>query len=137
MLTPKNVTLPLDTLSTSRSYIKSHPTINRQCCFKHQISSESNKNCKILQNSHKKSTHGVSSHFDVIWSNFTLPAAEQEPPAEVKPETLIQKTKHTAGLKMPLEGSTSTSRPFRHRLTQKGNSRSCKTPPREFPISVN
>ena len=82
--------------------MKSHSTTNRQCYFEHQILSESNKNCKILQNSHKKSTHEVSGHFDINWPNFTLPAAEYELPAAVKQKTSIHKTEHTVGLKMPL-----------------------------------
>ena len=98
-----------------------HPTTNSQSCFKHQILSESNKNCKILQNNHKKSTHEVSGNFNIIWPNFTLPTAEQKLPMTVKPKTLTQEIEHTVGLKMPLEGSTSNFRPFRHRLAQKGN----------------
>ena len=103
--------------------MKSHPTTNRQCCFKHQVLSESNKNCKILQDSQKNSTHEVLGHFDIIWPNFTFPAAEQDLPVAVKPETPIKKIEHLVGLKIPLEG-TSSFRQFRHRLAQKGNSRS-------------
>ena len=119
----KNVTLPLYTLSTSRNYMKPHPTTNRQCYFMHQILSESNKNCKVLQNSQKKSIHEVSGHFDTIWPNFTLPAIEQVFPVAVKLETLIHKTEHTVGLKISLEGSTSNSKQFWYRFAQKENSR--------------
>ena len=55
-----------------------HPTTNRQSCFKHQILSKSNKNCKIFQNSQKRGTHEVSGHFDTIWPNFNPPIAKQE-----------------------------------------------------------
>ncbi|XXG73177.1 hypothetical protein AAC387_Pa07g2138 [Persea americana] len=41
-------------LLNMKSYMELHPATNRQSCFKHQILSESNKNCKILQNSQKK-----------------------------------------------------------------------------------
>ena len=61
--------------------MKPHPTTNRQSCFKHQILSESNKNCKILQNGQKKGTHEVSGHFDTIWRNLNPPSAERELPA--------------------------------------------------------
>ena len=47
-----------------KSYMEPHPTTNRQSYFKHYILSESNKNCKILQNSQKKGIHEVSGHFD-------------------------------------------------------------------------
>ena len=42
----------------------------------------------------------------------------------VKPEALTHTTEHTTGLKMPLEGSISNSRPFRHGLAQKEDNRS-------------
>ena len=93
-----------------------------KCRFKHQIVSESNKNCNVLQNNQKRGTHEVSGLFNIIWPNFTPPAAEQELPAAMKPDTLTHKTEHTAGLKMPLTGFTSSFKPFRHRLAQKGNS---------------
>ena len=37
----------------------------------------------------------------------------------IKVDTLFHKTEHTIGLKMPLYGSTSNSRPFRHCLAKK------------------
>ena len=64
-----------------KSYMELHPTTNRQSRFKHQILSESNKNCKILQNSQKKITHEVLGHFDTIWPNFDPRTVEQELPA--------------------------------------------------------
>ncbi|WP_440998363.1 hypothetical protein, partial [Cysteiniphilum litorale] len=55
--------------------------------FKHQILSELNKNCKVTQNSQKRGTHEVSGHFNIIWPNFTPPAARQELPAATAPKT--------------------------------------------------
>ena len=104
--------------------MKLHPTINRQYYFKHQILSESNKNYKVLQNSQKKSTHEVLGHSDTIWPNFTLLATAQVLLVAVQLETLIHKIEHIIGFKMALEGSTSNSMPFWHRLAKKGNSRS-------------
>ena len=70
-----------------KSYMEPHRTANRQSCFKLQILSESNKNCKILQNSQKKGTHEISGHFDTIWPNFNPPTAKRELPA-----TTVSKT---------------------------------------------
>ena len=95
-----------------------------KCYFKHQILSKSNKNYKVFQNSQENGTHEVSGHFNIIRPSFALPTAEHELPVAVKPEILTHRTEHTVGLKMPLGGSTSNFKSFRHRLTQKGNSRS-------------
>ncbi|RWR92132.1 putative histone h2a.5 [Cinnamomum micranthum f. kanehirae] len=69
--------------------------------FKHQILSESNKNCKILQSSQKKGTHEVSGHFDVIWPNFTPPTARQELPAAIVSKTSKLRSELTDGLRIP------------------------------------
>ena len=68
----KNVTLPLHTLSNIKKLHEAASDHNRQCYFEHQILSESSRNFKILQNSHKKSTHEILLHFDIILPNFTL-----------------------------------------------------------------
>ena len=70
-----------------KSYMEPHSTTNRQSCFKHQILSESNKNCKILQNCQKGGTHEVSGHFDTIWPNFNPPTTERELPAAIVSNT--------------------------------------------------
>ncbi|KAJ8630278.1 hypothetical protein MRB53_023601 [Persea americana] len=89
-----------------KSYMDPHPTTNRQSCFKHQILSESNKNCKILQNGQKKATHEVSGHFDTIWPNFNPPTAEQELPAVTVSKTSNLRSEPMDGLKIPPKGST-------------------------------
>ena len=50
----KNVALLLQTLSNIKKLHETAFDSNRQRCFKHQILLESSKNCKILQNNHKK-----------------------------------------------------------------------------------
>ncbi|XXG68911.1 hypothetical protein AAC387_Pa06g1897 [Persea americana] len=94
-----------------------HPTTNRQSCFKHQILSESNKNCKIFQNGQKKGTHEVSGHFDTIWPNFNPPMAEYELLAAIVSKTSNLRSEPMDGLKIPPKGSTSNFKSNRHRLT--------------------
>ncbi|XXG53898.1 hypothetical protein AAC387_Pa03g1915 [Persea americana] len=106
-----------------KSYMEPHHTRNTQCCFKHQILSESNKNYKILQNSQKKDTHEVSGHFNTIWPNFT-PAAEQELPMATVSKISNLRTEPMDGLKIPPKGSTSNFKSNRHRLTLHQLSRS-------------
>ena len=72
----KNIILPIHTASNSKKLHEAASDHNGQCYFKHKILSRSSRNYKNLQNIHKKSTHEVLSHFDVIWSNFTLSATE-------------------------------------------------------------
>ncbi|XXG59372.1 hypothetical protein AAC387_Pa04g1472 [Persea americana] len=97
--------------------MESHPTTNRQSCFKHQILSESNKNCKILQNNQKNGANEVSGHFNTIWPNFNSPTAEQELPAEIVSKMLNLRSEPMDGLKILPEGSTSNFKSNRHRLT--------------------
>ena len=111
LLTPKKSLSLLNIKKATWSYILPQTGKYR---FKHQILSESNKNCRISQNSQKRSTHEVSGHFNNIWPNFTSPTAEQESSAAVKPETLPNKTEHMGGLKIPLRSSTSSFGPFWH-----------------------
>ena len=100
-----------------KSYMEPHPTTNRQSCFKHQIFSESNKNCKILQNTQKKGTHEVSGHFDTIEPNFNPPTAELELPTATVTKTSNLRSEPMDGLKIPPKGSTSNFKSNRHRLT--------------------
>ncbi|XXG88482.1 hypothetical protein AAC387_Pa12g0685 [Persea americana] len=100
-----------------KSYTEPHPTTNRQSCFKHQILSKSNKNCKILQNSQKRGTHEVSGHFDTIWPNFNPPTAKRELPAATVSNTSNLRSEPMDGLKIPPKGSTSNFQSNRHRLT--------------------
>ena len=100
-----------------KSYTELHPIISRQSCFKHQILSKSNKNCKILQNSKKRGTHEVSGHFDTIWPNFNPPTAKQELPAATMSNTSNLRLEPMDGLKMPPKGYTSNFQSYRHRLT--------------------
>ncbi|XXG82870.1 hypothetical protein AAC387_Pa10g0753 [Persea americana] len=94
-----------------------HPTTNRQSCFKHQILSESNKNCKILQNSQKKGTHEVSGHFNTIWPNFNPSTAKRELPPATVSNTLNLRSELMDGLKIPPKDSTSNFKSNRYRLT--------------------
>ncbi|KAJ8632944.1 hypothetical protein MRB53_026280 [Persea americana] len=100
-----------------KSYMEPHPTTNRQSCFKHQILSESNKNCKILQNSQKKGTHEVSGHFDTILPNFNPPTVEQELPEATVLKITNLRSESMDGLKIPPKGSTPNFKSSRHRLT--------------------
>ncbi|XXG47302.1 hypothetical protein AAC387_Pa02g1968 [Persea americana] len=100
-----------------KSYMEPHPTTNKQSCFKHQILSESNKNCKILQNSQKKGTHEVSGHFDTIWPNFNPSTAERELPTAIVSNTSNLRSEPMDGLKIPPKGSMSNFKSNRHRLT--------------------
>ncbi|XXG47545.1 hypothetical protein AAC387_Pa02g2173 [Persea americana] len=100
-----------------KSYMEPHPITNRQSCFKHQILSKSNKNCKILQNSQNRGTHEVSSHFDTIWLNFNPPTAERELPAATVSNISNLQSDFMDGLKIPPKGSTSNFKSNRHRLT--------------------
>ena len=109
----KNVTLPRQ----HQSYMKPHPTTNRQSCFKHQILSESNKNYKILQNSQKKGTYEASGHFDTIWPNFNPSTAERELPTATVSNTSNLLLESIVGLKIPPKGSMSNFNLNRHRLT--------------------
>ncbi|XXG53334.1 hypothetical protein AAC387_Pa03g1437 [Persea americana] len=104
-------------LINTKSYIESHPTTNRQSCFKNQILSKSNKNCKILQNIQKKGTHKVSGHFNTVWPNFTPPTAEQVPPAATVLKISNLRSEPVDGLKIPPKGSTSNFKSNRRRLT--------------------
>ena len=113
LLTPK---ISLSLLKI-KSYMEPHPTTNRQSCFKHQILSKSNKNCKILQNSKKKDTHEVSGDLDTIWPNFNPPATEQELPATIVSKISNLQSEHMDGLKIPPKGSMSNFKSNRHRLT--------------------
>ena len=112
VLTPK-MSLYLQNIKT---YMKPLLTTNRQSRFKHQILSESNKNCKILQNSQKKGTHEVSGHFNTIWPNFNPPTTEQELPAATMSKSSNLRSEPMEGHKIPLKGSTSNFKSNRHRL---------------------
>ena len=113
MLTPK-MSLCLFNI---KSYMEPHPTIDRQSRFKHKILSESNKNCKILQNSQKRGTHEVSGNFDTICPNFTPPTAEQVLPAETVLKISNLRSEPMYDLKIPPKGSTPNFKSNRHRLT--------------------
>ena len=54
--------------------------------------------------------------FNIIWPDLTPPATKWDLPMIVGLETLFHKTKHTVGLKIPLEGSISKYMLFRHHL---------------------
>ena len=99
-----------------KSYTEPHPTTNIQSCFKHQILSKSNKNCKILQNSQKRGTHEVSGHFDTIWPNFNPPTVERELSAATVSNTSNLRSESMDGLKILPKGSTSNFKSNRHRL---------------------
>ncbi|XXG47589.1 hypothetical protein AAC387_Pa02g2213 [Persea americana] len=100
-----------------KSYMELHPTTNRQSYFKYQTLSESNKNCKILQNGQKKGTHEVSGNFDTIWPNFNPPTTEQVRPAAIVSKTSNLQSEPTDGLKIPPKGSTPNFKSNRHRWT--------------------
>ncbi|XXG82680.1 hypothetical protein AAC387_Pa10g0580 [Persea americana] len=100
-----------------KSYMEPHPTTNKQSYFKHKILSESNKNCKILQNSQKKGTHEVSGHFDTIWPNFNPSTAERELSTATMSKTSNLRSESMDGLKTPPKGSMSNFKSNRHRLT--------------------
>ncbi|XXG42009.1 hypothetical protein AAC387_Pa01g2364 [Persea americana] len=104
-------------LLSIKNYTEPHPTKNRESCFKHQILSESNKNCKILQNSQKNSTHEVSGHFNIIWPNFNPPMAEQELPTATVSKTSNLRSGPMDGLKIPPKGSMSNFKSNRYYLT--------------------
>ncbi|KAJ8632882.1 hypothetical protein MRB53_026218 [Persea americana] len=99
-----------------KSYMELHPTTNRQSCFKHQILLESNKNCKILQNSQKKGTREVSGYFNTIWPNFNPPTAEQELPTATMLKIINLRSEPMDSLKIPPKGSTPNFKSNRHRL---------------------
>ncbi|XXG41642.1 hypothetical protein AAC387_Pa01g2070 [Persea americana] len=94
-----------------------HPTTNRQSCFKHQILTEPNKNCKIFQSSQKKGTHEVSGHFDTIWPNFNPSTAERELLTATMSNTSNLRLESMDSLKIPPKGSMSNFKSNRHRLT--------------------
>ncbi|RWR84925.1 serine/threonine-protein phosphatase 7 long form [Cinnamomum micranthum f. kanehirae] len=96
--------------------------------FKHQILLESNKNCKILQSSQKKGTHGVSGHFDVIWPNFTPPTARQELPAATVSKTSKLRSEPTDGLRIPPKAPLPNFKSNGQRLTLHQLSGSKKRP---------
>ncbi|XXG75577.1 hypothetical protein AAC387_Pa08g0115 [Persea americana] len=98
--------------------MEQHPTANRQSCFRLQILLESNKNCKILQNSQKGGTHKVSGHFDTIWPNFNPPTAKRELPAATVMKTSNLRSRPMDGLKIPPKGSTSNFKSNQHCLTR-------------------
>ena len=109
----KNVTLPLQ---HQELWSRILPQIGK-CHFKHQILSESNKNCKVLQNSQKKGTHEVLGHFNTIWPNFNLPTTKWELLATTVTKTSNLRSGPMDGLKIPPKGSTSNFKSNRHRLT--------------------
>ena len=104
-------------LFDTKTHMEPHPTTRKQSRFKHQILSESNKNCKILQNGQKKGTHRVSGHFDTIWPNFNPPTAERELPTVTMSNTSNLRSESMDGLKIPPKGSMSNFKSNRHRLT--------------------
>ncbi|RWR97624.1 MDIS1-interacting receptor like kinase 2-like protein [Cinnamomum micranthum f. kanehirae] len=85
--------------------------------FKHQILSELNQNCKILQSSQKRGTHEVSGHFDIIWPNFTPPTGRQELPAATMSKTSKLRSEPTDGLKIPPKGPLPNFKSNGRRLT--------------------
>ncbi|XXG62735.1 hypothetical protein AAC387_Pa05g1048 [Persea americana] len=100
-----------------KSYMEPHPTTNRQSCFKHQNFSESNKNCKIPQNSQKKGTHEVSGYFNIVCPNFNPPTVEHELPETVVLKTTNLRSEPMDGLKIPPKGSMPNFKSNRHHLT--------------------
>ncbi|KAJ8624547.1 hypothetical protein MRB53_033077 [Persea americana] len=101
-----------------KSYMEPHPTANRQSCFRLQILTESNKNCKILQNSQKRGTHEVSGHFDTIWPNFNRPTTKRELPMATVTKTPNIRSGPMDSLKIPPKGSMSNFKSNRYRLTR-------------------
>ena len=113
-MTPK---MSLCLFTSKATWSRILPKIGRRH-FKHQILSESNKNCKVIQNSQKRGTHEVSGHSDIIWPNFTSPTAEQQLPAATVSKTPNPRSKPTDGLKIPPKGSMSSFKSNQHRLTR-------------------
>ena len=104
-------------LFNTKSYMELHPTKIGRRHLKHQILSESNRNCKVTQNSQKRGTHEVSGHFNTDWPNFTSPTAEQQLPAAIVSKTSKLRPEPTDGLRIPPKGSSSNFKSNRHCLT--------------------